>query len=96
MITAKCTRCGATATGDSFDDARVKMDHAPGLSRGIPCGDNYNCVEKVIEKTESPSDASLATKTDSASYTKVTGKSAEKIKSDESKTKSLKSKSVKE
>ena len=82
---AKCTKCGGTATGDSFDDARAKINHAPGLSRGIKCGDNYNCVEKVIEKTESPPDASLTTKTDSGTFTKVTGKSGKNIKFDESK-----------
>ena len=29
------------------------MNHAVGLSRGIKCGDNYNCIEEV--KTEPPS-----------------------------------------
>lgn len=52
MITAKCTRCGATSTGDSFEDARAKMDHAIGLSRGIKCGDNYNCVVEVKDETK--------------------------------------------
>ncbi len=52
LITAKCTRCGASATGETLDEARQLINHAAGLSRGIKCGDNWN---KVIEvKEESP------------------------------------------
>lgn len=56
MTEAKCTRCGATVTGDSLEDARAKMNHAIGLSRGIKCGDNYNCVEEIKKEssTEKP------------------------------------------
>lgn len=86
MTNAKCTRCGAFATGNSLEDARNKINHAIGLSRGIPCGDNYNCVVTVANQDdESPPDASPTTKTESASYKKVTAKSAKNIKLDESK-----------
>ncbi len=87
MTEAKCTRCGGTASGDSFDDARAAINHAPGLSRGIKCGDNCNCVVIVADET----------------YKKVEGKSTEKIKFDESKSdqgsttnKTIKSKHIKE
>ena len=46
MNTAKCNRCGAPATGSSFDAARSKLDHAVGLRKGKPCHDRYN---KVVE-----------------------------------------------
>lgn len=99
MVSVKCTRCGATAEGTSMDDARSKIDHAPGLARGIPCGDNFNQVFDIISETPSeekipqngPPDVSLKTDstsykvTDSDSYKKVTGKSAKNIKLDESK-----------
>lgn len=29
--------------------ARSIMNHAVGLSRGIKCGDNYNCIEEIID-----------------------------------------------
>ncbi|HKZ42772.1 MAG TPA: hypothetical protein VJ044_17545 [Candidatus Hodarchaeales archaeon] len=32
-----CQRCGATAEGDSFDEADARIDHALGLSKGRPC-----------------------------------------------------------
>ena len=43
---AKCTRCGATAQADTFEQAKNKLDHAIGLARGITCGASYG---KVIE-----------------------------------------------
>ena len=59
MVTANCTRCGATAEGNSFEDARVRLNHAIGRTRGIKCGDNCNCVvevkkEKSVEKKVEP------------------------------------------
>ncbi len=51
MALAKCIRCGASATAGTFEGARLLINHAAGLSRGIPCGDNYNCVEEIGEKT---------------------------------------------
>lgn len=68
MTEANCTRCGASATGNSFEDASAKINHAIGLSRNIPCGDNYNCVVEVKKE----------------SYNKIESKSGEKIKLDES------------
>lgn len=58
MAEAKCMRCLAHATGDTFEDAKCKINHAVGLSRGIPCGDNYNKVVDVtpeIKDTPKPS-----------------------------------------
>lgn len=47
MSTAKCKRCGGEATGDSFEEASKKINHAVGLTRSIPCGANYNCVIEI-------------------------------------------------
>ena len=52
LATAKCTRCNASATGKTFDEASSLIDHARGLSRGIPCGDNYNCVVEISTDTK--------------------------------------------
>lgn len=49
MIIAHCTRCLGKAQGETFEVASSKINHAVSLSRGIPCGDNYNCVEEVKE-----------------------------------------------
>ncbi len=50
MVEAKCIKCGGTATGDSFEQARQRINHAVGLSRGIKCGDNYNHVTEIKPK----------------------------------------------
>ena len=47
MAKAKCFRCGAFATADTFEQASKKLDHSVGLSRGIKCGDNYNRVQEI-------------------------------------------------
>jgi hypothetical protein len=47
MVTAKCKRCRGSADGKTMQEARSKINHAQGKSRGIPCGDNYNCVVEV-------------------------------------------------
>ena len=52
MSQAKCTRCHATATADTFEEASQKLDHAIGLGRGIKCGDNYNKVVEIEIKIE--------------------------------------------
>ena len=52
MTNVKCTRCGDTSSGTSFDDASSKLDHAVGLSRGKPCGDNYNSVHEVKDSSK--------------------------------------------
>lgn len=51
MITAKCTKCGGTALGNTFEEASEKINHAVGLSRGIKCGANYNCVCQIEDST---------------------------------------------
>jgi hypothetical protein len=35
-----CKTCGATAEGDTFDDADSLIDHSVGTSKGKPCGGN--------------------------------------------------------
>ena len=50
MAEAKCMRCDATATADTFEQARKLLNHAIGLGRGINCGDNYNRVVEVKPK----------------------------------------------
>ena len=52
MTTANCTNCGATATGTTFTEASAILNHAIGLSRGIMCGDNYNCVVEVKDSSK--------------------------------------------
>lgn len=51
MITAKCDKCFGSATGDTFEQASSKINHAVGLSRGIKCGDNYNMVRQIEDST---------------------------------------------
>ena len=46
MVKAKCFKCGASAIDDTFEQARQKLDHSVGLSRGIKCGDNYGKVKE--------------------------------------------------
>lgn len=52
MVTAKCNKCGGSAEGKTMQEARDRLNHAIGLSRGIKCGDNYGCVVEV--KTKKP------------------------------------------
>jgi len=47
MSEAKCSKCGGSATGDTYDIARSNINHAVGMSRGIKCGDSYGCVTEV-------------------------------------------------
>ncbi len=54
MTIAKCTRCGGSAQGDSFEEASSKINHAVGLSRGIKCGDNWNKVQEIKDTTITP------------------------------------------
>ena len=49
MAKAKCFHCGASAIGDTFEQARKKLDHAVGLSRGIKCGDSYGRVKEILD-----------------------------------------------
>ena len=54
MVTAKCTRCGGAALGSTFTEARSKINHAVGLSRGIKCGDNWNKVQEIKDDITTP------------------------------------------
>jgi len=54
MAKAKCRRCGGTATGDTFQDASKKINHAAGLTRGKPCGISYGAVIEIIEQVITP------------------------------------------
>ncbi len=55
MAEAKCRKCGGTATGNTFEDAASKINHAVGLSRGIKCGRSYNCTIEIKDtKTPKP------------------------------------------
>jgi hypothetical protein len=47
MVTAKCNKCGGSADGKTMQEARDKLNHAIGKTRGIKCGDNYGCVVEV-------------------------------------------------
>ncbi len=51
MVQAKCMRCLGSAIGDTFEEASDKINHAVGLSRGKPCGDNYGRVVEIGVKT---------------------------------------------
>lgn len=59
MAKAKCFRCGASATAETFEQARKQLNHSVGLSRGIKCGDTYGRVQEIKEpqktKQEKPS-----------------------------------------
>jgi hypothetical protein len=65
MVQAKCQRCLGFAEGTTFEEASNKINHAIGLSRGKPCGANFN---KVIEiKTESSIPERVTSNTDESS-----------------------------
>jgi len=83
MTTANCTRCNATANGGTFEEASLLLNHAVGLSRGIPCGDNYNCVVEVVDIVQESTTQDETPKSAEASYQHVEGKSGKHIKFDE-------------
>ena len=60
MVIAHCTRCLGKAQGKTFEEASSKINHAVSLSRGIPCGDNYNCVEELKEAFSKQSPKEIA------------------------------------
>lgn len=74
MAEAKCTRCGATASGATFSEASSKLNHAQGKSRGKPCGASYNRIieiktnnsksESTIPKVETPKKETESEKTE--------------------------------
>ncbi len=47
MAKAKCFHCGATAIDETFEQARKKLDHSVGLSRGVKCGESYGRVKEI-------------------------------------------------
>lgn len=49
LVTAKCFRCYGSASGGTFEEASLLIDHSVGLSRNIPCGDDYNAVQEITE-----------------------------------------------
>jgi len=100
LVDIRCWKCGGKSSGDTINEARSKLNHAVGLSRGIPCGDNYNCIEEIKSTIPQPTIASISPpkdyviKTDEASYQNVEGKSNENVTVDEAK-QSTKNKSKK-
>ena len=92
MTIAKCTRCGGSAQGDSFEEASSKINHAVGLSRGVKCGKNYNKVQDVTPKTQTPKVEKPKTQTPKVEKPKETPKQSTSTKSKES---SVESKSKK-
>ena len=52
MTKAKCFRCGASATADTYEQARKQLDHSISLSRGIKCGDSYGKVQEIKDTTK--------------------------------------------
>ena len=85
MAKAKCFRCGASATADTFEQACKQLDHSVGLSRGIKCGDNYNKVQEIDEQKTKQSTTKTETKaepqTDSNPESPVSEKVKKKTKS---------------
>ena len=64
MSIAKCYKCGGSAIANTFEQARKKINHAVGLSRGIKCGDSYGCVQEIKdEKKPGQNKVTTATKT---------------------------------
>jgi len=49
MAKAKCFHCGASAIADTFEEARKKLNHSVGLSRGIKCGDSIGKVKEIVD-----------------------------------------------
>jgi len=81
MAKAKCFRCGASATADTFENARKQLDHAIGLSRGKKCGDSYGKVEEIIDRKLQTKQQAPKTQT----YHRVEGKSTHSVQYDETK-----------
>lgn len=52
--TVKCERCGGRATGNTFEEAELKVNHEQGKSRGIKCAINYYQTIEVDPITFEP------------------------------------------
>ena len=95
MAKAKCFHCGATAIDETFEQARKKLDHSVGLSRGVKCGDSYGRVKEIkdlsVQKIiKTPAiDTKVETKVDTKMETKIEPTSEEPKKE---KTKKFKTK----
>lgn len=95
MAKAKCFHCGATAIDETFEQARKKLDHSVGLSRGVKCGDSYDRVKEIkdlsVQKIiKTPAiDTKVETKVDTKMETKIEPTSEEPKKE---KTKKFKTK----
>ena len=91
MINIRCWKCGGKSSGDTINEARSKLNHAVGLSRGIKCGDNYNCIEEIVDPKALKSESETVPETPAepvsseASYKNVEGKSTEHVTFDEAK-----------
>ena len=90
MAKAKCLRCKASAESDTYEQARQLINHVIGLSRGIKCGDSYNCVVEEIKPKET-----IAKNIPKLETTKSFTSSSEKPKEKTKQTKSSTSNSVK-
>ncbi len=103
MIQAKCNKCGGTAFGETFVEASGNINHAVGLSRGIKCGANYNCVcqiedstpKKPTPKTETPKESTSTEPKESIPVEKPKESPSTKESPVEQKPKPTKSKSKK-
>lgn len=73
MVTAKCNRCLGSGTGETFKEASSKINHAVGLTRGVPCGPDFKRVIEVGASTKPK-----AKKTTPKSSTKSTPKASPK------------------
>ena len=98
MAKAKCFHCGATAIDETFEQARKKLDHSVGLSRGVKCGESYGRVKEILDtqkiiktpaKIDTKVDTKVETKVDTKMETKIepTSEEPKKEKTKKSKTK---------
>ena len=53
MVRAKCLQCHASAIGDTFEEAKGKLNHAVGLTRGIKCRVLSEHIREIVDKTHS-------------------------------------------
>jgi len=89
MARAKCFRCYGAAEASTFEEAAKRINHAVGLSRGKPCGANYNAIRDVTPKD-------TISKSTLKSTLKPTTKSTPKSKKTKTETKEKTKESTKE
>ena len=56
MGTVRCERCGGHVEADSIEEAVEKLDHSPGMSKGIQC-DPARGVLIMEGQTQAPKSA---------------------------------------